>query len=609
MSTFYHNLRRDEDIRNTMKQSYDSRDRRVKICAGKLTAFCMQRSACGVLALIFLISFGCASVPVPPQNAERNTQYTERSLTQNAVRSTQNTDSVAALVALLEKKNVISADEAARFTQNAVRGTQNADSVTALVALLEKKNVISADEAASFTQNAVPSTQYAERLPAQNAELSTRNADIRKITANVTEELRKNIQEQVKTEVSQELPVEMKKVEQAAAAPAWTQRVRFGGDIRLRYENDRFDKNNAAFAQPSNPAQILNSTVNQELFKYRVRIGAEMDVNDQLEAVVRLSTGNTTNPVSTNSILGTYFNKDNVLFDLAYLRWKPSEFITMYGGRIPNPWFYSDLVWSRDLNFEGLALNVRKHVTDSLIPFFTAGAFPLQQTNLSTRSKWLYAGQLGVEEPDPKGIAYKLGAAYYYYSNITGIANNPLGSLGATNWTAPLFQQKGNTLFDISGGTEATLLALASEFKELNFTGNLDIGLWDPYHIVLLGDFVKNIGFNANDVSARAGIPNVPEASTIGYQVGLSVGHPVVENFGQWKLYLNYKYLESDAVVDAFTDPDFHLGGTNARGWILGTDFGVMKNTWFTLRWLSAKQISGPPLAIDVLQVDLNAKF
>jgi hypothetical protein len=62
-------------------------------------------------------------------------------------------------------------------------------------------------------------------------------------------------------------------------------------------------------------------------------------------------------------------------------------------------------------------------------------------------------------------------------------------------------------------------------------------------------------------------------------------------------------------VVDAFTDPDFHLGGTNAKGWVLGTDLGLLKNTWLTVRWLTADEISGPPLAIDVLQVDVNARF
>ncbi len=449
-------------------------------------------------------------------------------------------------------------------------------------------------------------SEVQEELP---GEIKTDEKEqIEKIAANVDDQLKSSLNNEISNQVREELPKEeMKKADTAAALPDWIRRIHLGGDMRLRYEKDLYDKNNAQFLQPANPTQLMDTMNDQDLFKYRVRVGAGIDINDELESVIRLSTGNTSNPVSTNSILGTYLNKDNVLFDLAYLKWKPSEYITMYGGRIPNPWFYSDLVWSRDLNFEGLVLSVREPVKESLTPFFTAGAFPLQQYAFSTRSKWLYGGQVGLEQPDPKGLAYKIGGAYYYYSNITGIANNPLLAPGATNWTAPLYMQKGNTLFDISGGTESTLLALASEYKEVNITGTLDIGFWDPYHVMLLGDFVKNIGFNANDVAARVG-QSVPDA-TIGYQIGMSVGHPLIEQFGQWKASLSYKYLESDAVVDAFTDPDFHLGGTNAKGWIVGADFGLAKNFWLTARWLSADQISGPPLAIDVFQLDFNAKF
>ena len=65
----------------------------------------------------------------------------------------------------------------------------------------------------------------------------------------------------------------------------------------------------------------------------------------------------------------------------------------------------------------------------------------------------------------------------------------------------------------------------------------------------------------------------------------------------------------TDAVLDAFTDSDFHLGGTDTKGYILGGSFGIDKNTWFTMRWLSADPIDGPPLSIDVLQADLNARF
>ena len=62
-------------------------------------------------------------------------------------------------------------------------------------------------------------------------------------------------------------------------------------------------------------------------------------------------------------------------------------------------------------------------------------------------------------------------------------------------------------------------------------------------------------------------------------------------------------------MLDAFTDSDFHLGGTNAEGFFVGGAYGLYKNTWLAARWMSADEISGLPLSIDVFQLDLNATF
>ena len=431
---------------------------------------------------------------------------------------------------------------------------------------------------------------------------------VEKITAIVTEELKKGIQEEVKVQVQEEVSREIKKIDLAAAAPEWTKRIRFGGDIRLRYESDRYDKNNATNVfKPSDPTSPMNTTMDKDLYRYRVRLQMSAEVNDKAEATFRLATGNETNPVSTNTVLGNNFNKDKFLLDMAYLKIRPWEPLTIYAGRMPNPWFSSDLVWDHDLNFDGIALTVKKTFGESWIPYLTVGVFPLQETDFSQSMKYLTAAQVGLEKKSEKGIGFKIGAAYYDFHNITGVLND--FNSNTTDWTAPAFQQKGNTLFDINntlGGTSK--LAYASEFNEFNVTGELDINFWNPYRITLMADYVKNLGFNKSDVIQRTGNSIIDE-ETVGYQVGMSVGYPTIQQFGQWKVYLYYKYLEADAVVDAYTDSDFHLGGTNAKGWILGTDFGLSKNIWLTFRWLTADAISGPPLAIDVFQADLNARF
>ncbi len=178
--------------------------------------------------------------------------------------------------------------------------------------------------------------------------------------------------------------------------------------------------------------------------------------------------------------------------------------------------------------------------------------------------------------------------------------------------------QKGNSVFNVvtNGGTP--LYGLASDYRELNLTASLDLTNFDPIHVVLDGDFVKNIGYDASDIRARTG-GTAPLVSgpigteftprTKGYQAKLTVGRQKIEKAGDWQVSGGYKYLERDAVVDGFTDSDFHLGGTDAKGWILGASYGLATNTWIRARWLSASEIDGPPLSIDVLQLDLNAKF
>jgi hypothetical protein len=84
---------------------------------------------------------------------------------------------------------------------------------------------------------------------------------------------------------------------------------------------------------------------------------------------------------------------------------------------------------------------------------------------------------------------------------------------------------------------------------------------------------------------------------------------------GHWNVFSLYKYVGSDAVLDAYTDSNFHvgggnnLGGTNVKGWVIGGNYGLMKNVWITGRWLSGDMIMGPNYGIDMVQFDINTKF
>ena len=588
--------------------------------------------------LVFVFA-GCAGVPKPV------TIKHDKPLTRNAKASAQQNQKVQAAAAQV----VIPESKKVTIAENAVLVPVQNGTVVPVVQAPESERTVkpTAADAQDIMKGIYEEIEkkIKEQLP-REVSAAVKKEQTEKIEAGVVQALLKDLDEEVESKLKEELPRAMRAMEDERAGkieatvrdefgksipeqvrsavnewfsgekatpldmPEWTRRIRLSGDIRLRYEANRFNDSNELFAKPSNPGETLNTTVDQSYLKYRVRFGVEARVSDGLDAHLRLATGNTSNPVSTNSTFSDYLNKDSIVLDLAYLKWKPLDWVTVYGGRMPNPWFSTDLVWDSDLAFEGLAVTGKRPVSGPWSAFMTAGAFSLQQYDLSADGKWLVAGQLGLERKDSKGVGARLGAAYYDFSNITGVMNDPLYP-SANDWTAPLFMQKGNTLFNINplaASQSEYKLALASDFKELNLTGALDIGFWDPFHVVFLFDFVKNFGFDKEEVSQRNGNPDISEETT-GYQLGVTLGYPAIKEASQWKADLNYKRLEGDAVVDAFTDSDFHLGGTNAQGWVVGTDYAFTKNSWLTLRWLSTNEISGPPLAIDVFQADITARF
>ncbi len=419
---------------------------------------------------------------------------------------------------------------------------------------------------------------------------------------------------------------------------SWAQRFKIGADLRLRYQGNLYDEENVALLDPSEPSETLNTQSDRHRFRYRVRVGAKAKIVDpretnvgKLEAALRLSSGNDGDPISTNDTFGDYQNKDNILIDRAYLKWSYVPWepiwnklpqITLWGGRIPNPWFSTDLVWDGDLNFEGMAVSFNTDTQDwnKWNGFFTIGAFPLQEEAFSQRDKWLYGAQLGVEVRPSDILTCKFGLSYYDYTNVEGIVNAP-GDDDQYDFTAPLSLQKGNALINIDPSGD-TLLALGSDYNLANLTARVDISRFYPVNLSLVGDLVYNLGFNKDDIVRVTNTDDYPE-DVLGYMVGFEAGYPSIQEYGAWKTALYYKYLESDAVLDAFSDSDFHDGGTNAKGWVFSIWYGLYKNVCLKATYMTADAIREfvtvdsendltpvyKGLAIDTVQLDLIAEF
>jgi hypothetical protein len=169
--------------------------------------------------------------------------------------------------------------------------------------------------------------------------------------------------------------------------------------------------------------------------------------------------------------------------------------------------------------------------------------------------------------------------------------------------------QRGNSLFDIRNDLDTTtnLFALAADYHLANATLSFDWRVSPLYRLALNAEVVQNIGFDEQEVLARAN--RFIEARDQGYQAEINFGSVSMARNGAWRGYVGYRYIERDATLDAFTDSDFHLGGTDAQGYFVGADYAFTERTFVRLRYLTADEIDGPPFGVDVLQLDLNASF
>jgi hypothetical protein len=493
---------------------------------------------------------------------------------------------------------------------------QAADTTEELIKLMHSKGMLTPAETSAFLEK--HQLEKAAAASAGSAKPMTvvpgGERYLQTISDNVARDIKDNVKQEVKNELRDEIARDIKIDAHTASVPDWTKRIRFGGDMRMRHQSEYYDPANSTFVKPDKPTELLNSTVDRSRERYRIRVGAKIKVNEQMEGEFKLATGNESDPVSTNDTLGDTFNKDTVTLDLGYVRWKPLAESLWTGnlaltlGRMPNPFFSTDLVWDKDVNPEGAAMNLMLPMGPRFKGHLAAAAFSIQESEWSQHDKWLYGGQVGLEYSPRTTFNAQVYASYYDYRDIEGEMNEP--NLTLNDFTAPQFIQKGNSLFDINPltGSSNYKAALAMDYNQFNLTGMVDVGIFDPIHVVFLADYVENLGYDENEIYLRTGEANVPEQTT-GYQYGMAVGYPTVQDLWDWRVSLFYKYLESDAVLDAFTDSDFHGGGTNAKGWILGGDLGVYKNTWLAARWLSTTEIDGPPFTIDTLQLDLNVKF
>lgn len=529
-----------------------------------------------------------------------------------------------------------------------------------LIRLLVEQGILKQDKADALIAQAQNEAAQAKQAAASTAVAAGPVAapgDVR--VQYVPAAVRDQIRDQVKAEV-----MATAKRENWAAPntfPDWASRISFDGDIRLRDESRYYSGNNSNeivdFAKLNNNGPydvnpnsstslppLLNTREDREnLFRLRARLGMKAVISEEWTAGIRIGTGSDNNPVSTTQNLDGGFAKKDIWLDQGYLSWKPMDELTLTGGRFANPFMSTDMLYSNDLNFDGVAAIFDHKLNRDWGVFGTVGAFPVDYTNDTSSSngfdkeesdnKWLYGAQLGAKWAINSNNRLKGALAYYRFDDIQGQRSSPCepwaGAPGCdSDGTRAAFMQKGNSVFllrDItpnplnpSATPQPQFVGLASEFNLLDLNVVWDADLPQDFKLRSQGNYIHNLSYDEGDMRKRSAgqiVNNLDsngeiESGANAWMVQFTLGNALdLKRKGDWNLFAGYKYIQPDALPDGFNDSSFHLGGTNAKGYFMGGNYGLAKNVSATGRWMSTEAVYGAPFDIDVLQLEINTRF
>lgn len=529
-----------------------------------------------------------------------------------------------------------------------------------LIRLLVEQGILKQDKADALIAQAQNEAAQARQAAASTAVAAGPVAapgDVR--VQYVPAAVRDQIRDQVKAEV-----MATAKQENWAAPntfPEWASRISFDGDIRLRDESRYYSGNNSNeivdFAKLNNNGPydvnpnsstslppLLNTREDREnQFRIRARLGMKAVISPEWTAGMRIGTGSDNNPVSTTQNLGGGFAKKDIWLDQGYLNWKPTEELTLTGGRFANPFMSTDMLYSNDLNFDGVAAIFDHKLNHDWGVFGTVGAFPVDYTNDTSSSngfdkeesdnKWLYGAQLGAKWAINSNNRLKGALAYYRFDDIQGQRSSPCepwaGAPGCdSDGSRAAFMQKGNSVFLLRDITpdpanptttaQPQFVGLASEFNLLDLNLVWDADLPADFKLRSQGNYIHNLSYDEGDMRKRSAgqiVNNLDsngeiESGANAWMVQFTLGNELdLKKQGDWNLFAGYKYIQPDALPDGFNDSSFHLGGTNAKGYFLGGNYGLAKNVSATGRWMSTEAVYGAPFDIDVLQLEINTRF
>ena len=296
----------------------------------------------------------------------------------------------------------------------------------------------------------------------------------------------------------------------AVASSAERSPLVVNGDLRLRSQGDYSDSN----ARDRNSAQV------------RGRLGATYAMNDTVTFGARIVTGDPDDPNSTDVQLSNFDDDLQVSLDLAYVQVNVGD-LKFYGGKIPQPFTRTDLVWDSDVNPQGASTIYKRSLADGSA-FRASGLFFIVDEAAGGADSTMNGVQLGYDSAALGAWKLDVSAAYYDYQ-LGSVAGGDAGDFRSNPRAAD-----GRYLPDFNLGDL--------------IVGATWAGVDERWPVRMIGDYVKNFG--------------AATSADTGYSMDVSVGR--ARNRGDWRIAYGYSVAETDAVLAAFSHDNIGLG-TNYR--------------------------------------------
>ena len=398
-----------------------------------------------------------------------------------------------------------------------------------------------------------------------------------------------------------------------SSLPDWVSGVKMNSDFRARFE-----ENNAQDADYHA----------RDRYRYRLRLGAVVSLQDNFEIGVRLASGNPqTNPggtlvggqpITANQDFNSLETRKFIWIDAAYARWtaiKTTELtVSATVGKMDNPFALSNMIYDYDIDPEGAAIQLTHALNSQHTLKLSNAFFALDEINQTAgggagvspisagHDPYLYGSQLLLESKWVPQFETTVGVAAFDIAHKDALRANVQPFYNSGNTRDPVTDAlKYN--FNPIVGSAAAIYKLASAPC---YPGE--------FPLKVTGEYMDNPGAPAKNRAYRAG-------ATIG-KAGKK---------GAWEINYRYQRLEADAWFDALEDDDngaFYatgnpqlvgtgkangwFGGTNVKGHLVQAAYSFTDFLNFTLTYyLNDLIVNVPnaPSSAGHFMLDLNWKF